>query len=39
MTQAGTFNGFNWENVGYGSFTGVLAQRPAEMLYFGNTAT
>ena len=38
MTQAGTTNGFSWENVGYGSFTGVVAQREKEMLYFGNTA-
>ena len=38
MTQAGTFNGFSWENVGFGSFTGVVAQREKEMLYFGNTA-
>lgn len=39
MTQAGTTNGFSWENVAYGSFTGVVAQRDKEMLYFGNTAT
>jgi hypothetical protein len=39
MTQAGTFNGFSWENVAFGSFTGVVAQREKEMLYFGNTAT
>lgn len=39
MTQAGTINGFSWENVGFGSFTGVVAQREKEMLYFGNTAT
>lgn len=39
MTAAGTFNGFSWENVGFGSFTGVVAQREKEMLYFGNTAT
>lgn len=38
MTQAGTFNGFSWENVAYGSFTGVVAQREKEMLYFSNTA-
>jgi hypothetical protein len=36
---AGTVNGFTWENVAYGSFTGVVAQREKEMLYFGNTAT
>jgi hypothetical protein len=39
MTSAGTFNGFSWENVGFGSFTGVVAQREKEVLYFGNTAT
>lgn len=39
QTQAGTFNGFSWENVAYGSFTGVVALREKEMLYFGNTAT
>jgi hypothetical protein len=38
-TVAGTVNGFTWENVAYGSFTGVVAQREKEMLYFGNTAT
>lgn len=39
MTQAGTINGYSWENVGYGSFTGVVAQREKEILYFSNTAT
>ena len=39
MSQAGTVNGFSWENVGFGSFTGVVAQREKEMLYFGNTAS
>jgi len=39
MTAAGTFNGFSWENVGFGSFTGVVVQRELEMQYFGNTAT
>lgn len=38
-TQAGTVNGFTWENVAYGQFTGVVAQRPKEMIYFANTAT
>jgi len=37
-TVAGTVNGFTWENVSYGSFTGVVMQRPGEMLYFTNTA-
>ena len=36
---SGTQNGFNWENVAYGSFTGVVMQRPLEVLYFTNTAT
>jgi hypothetical protein len=39
MTQAGTMNGFSWENVAYGSFTGVVALREKEMLYFSNTAS
>jgi len=39
QTVAGSVNGFTWENVAYGSFSGVVAQRPAEMLYFSNTAT
>jgi len=34
MTQAGTVNGFTWENVAFGQFTGVVAQRPKELLYF-----
>lgn len=34
MTQAGTVNGFTWENVAFGQFTGVVLQRPKEMLYF-----
>lgn len=38
-TAAGTINGFTWENVAYGQFTGVVAQREKEMLYFTNTAT
>lgn len=29
-----TINGFNYESVGYGQFSGVKAFRPAEMLYF-----
>lgn len=39
MSSAGSSNGFSFENIGYGSFTGVVAQREKEMLYFGNTAT
>ena len=34
QTAAGTFNGFTWENVAYGSFTGVVAQREKELMYF-----
>lgn len=33
-TQQNTINGFNWQNVGYGQFTGVVSFRPAELLYF-----
>ncbi len=33
-TQQNTINGFNWQNVGYGQFTGVVAYRPLEILYF-----
>ena len=33
-TLANTVEGFNWQNVGYGQFTGVLAYRPLEMMYF-----
>lgn len=33
-TMANTINGMNYQNVGYGQFTGVKAYRPLEMLYF-----
>ena len=33
-TMANSINNFSFENVGYGEFTGVLAYRPLEMLYF-----
>lgn len=36
-TLQNTLNGFNYQNVGYGQFTGVKAYRPAEMLYFRYT--
>lgn len=39
QTTAGSSNGFTWENVAYGQFTGVIMQRPLETLYFTNTAT
>ncbi len=32
-TQQNSINGFQFQNVGYGQFTGVLAYRPLEMLY------
>ncbi len=33
-TQANTFDGFTFSSVGYGQFTGYVAYRPLEMLYF-----
>lgn len=33
-TLANSLNNFSFQNVGYGQFTGALAYRPAEMLYF-----
>lgn len=36
-TQQNSINGFQFQNVGYGQFTGVLAYRPAEMLYIDHT--
>lgn len=33
-TLANSINNFNFENAGYGQYTGVLAYRPLEMLYF-----
>ena len=33
-TVANTLNGFQFQNVGYGQYTGVKAYRPLEMLYF-----
>lgn len=33
-TVQDTINGFNYQSVGYGEFTGVKAYRPKEMLYF-----
>lgn len=33
-TQQNTLNGFQWQNVGYGQFTGVNLYRPLELLYF-----
>ncbi len=36
-TMANSLNNFSFQNVGYGQFTGVLAYRPLEMLYFSYT--
>lgn len=33
-TIQNTINGFQWQNVGYGQYTGVRAYRPLEVLYF-----
>ncbi len=36
-TLANSLDNFSFQNVGYGQFTGVLAYRPLEMLYFQYT--
>lgn len=36
-TLANSIDNFSFQNVGYGQFTGVLAYRPLEMLYFQYT--
>lgn len=36
-TLANSTDNFNFQNVGYGQFTGVKAYRPLETLYFTNT--
>lgn len=33
-TLANSINNFSFQNVGYGQFTGVLAYRPLEIMYF-----
>lgn len=33
-TMQNTLNGFSFQNVGYGQYSGVVAYRPAETLYF-----
>jgi hypothetical protein len=38
-TLANSINNFQFQSVGYGQFTGVLAYRPLEMLYFTYTAS
>jgi len=35
-TQAGSEDGFSWTNTGYGQFTGVVALRELETLYFSH---
>lgn len=37
-TLANSLDNFSFQNVGYGQFTGVLAYRPLEMLYFHHSA-
>lgn len=36
-TQQNSINGFQFQNVGYGQFTGVLAYRPLEMYYIDHS--
>ena len=36
-TLANTINGFQFQNVGYGQYTGVQLYRPLEVLYFDHT--
>lgn len=36
-TLANSIDNFNFQNVGYGQFSGVKAYRPKEMLYFTHT--
>jgi len=33
-TSFGTSNSFDFSSVAYGQFTGVIAKRPKEILYF-----
>ena len=37
-TLANTINGMQYQNAGYGQFTGAMAYRPLEMLYFTQSA-
>ena len=37
-TIADTINGFDYQSVGYGGFTGAKAYRPKEVLYFDHSA-
>jgi hypothetical protein len=38
-TLANSIDNFGFQNAGYGQFTGVLAYRPLEMMYFQHDAT
>ncbi len=38
-TLANSLDNFSFQNVGYGQFTGVLAYRPLEILYFQHSAS
>ena len=38
-TSFGTANGFDFSSVAYGQFSGVIAKRPLEIMYFDNTVT
>lgn len=38
-TLANSIDNFNFQNVGYGQFTGVLAYRPLEIIYFTHAAS
>lgn len=37
LTPAGTANNFQWQGVGAGQFTGAIAYREAELIYFDHT--
>ena len=37
LTPAGTSNNFQYQGVGAGQFTGLIAYRPAEVMYFDHT--
>lgn len=37
LTPAGTSNNFQWQGIGAGQFTGAIAYRPAEILYFDHS--
>lgn len=36
QTETGTWDGMHWRNIAYGQFTGVIALRPLEMIYFSH---